>query len=202
MAYRESFPLERWFQERRTAIELLARAHRDIGDVGGPGRPPELGRPLAHAYILRVMAEFQGFARDLHGLAANQLVAMSQVPTQHRAELVTAVTHGRRLDSGNADLDAMREDFKRIGITELGRKLSHRDQRYWNQDQAKLRALMQLRNALAHSHQAQLDRIRAEGVRDTRSWATERLPALDRLTRALDRVVWDHLRQQFGEDPW
>jgi hypothetical protein len=202
MLYRHSFPLERWSGERRAAIDLLARTHRHIGDVGGPGRPPEVGRPLAHAYILRVVAEFQGFVRDLHGLTADRLVAMSQVPTQHHAELVTAITHGRRLDSGNADLAALREDFKRLGITELRQKLSQQDQRYWTHDQAKLDSLLRLRNALAHGNQTQLDRIRGEGIRDTRSWASRCVPALDRITSALDRVVWDHLRNQFGDDPW
>lgn len=204
MPHHDSFPLQRWLGERCAAIDLLATAHQNIGDAAGPGRPPELGRPLAHAYILRLVAEFQGFARDLHGLAADRLVALTGVAPAHRAELVTAITLDRRLDRGNADLQALRQDFKRIGISELGNQLSTRNQRYWQHDKESLDALIRLRNALAHGNQFDLDQIRARpgNVRDTRSWAQDRLPALNRIAGALDRVVWDHLRQQFAEDPW
>jgi hypothetical protein len=202
MPHRQSYPLQQWFGQRREAIDLLARAHQQLGEVGGPGRPPELGRPLAQAYILRVIAEFQGLARDLHGLAANRIVAMSGVPTPRQPQMVTAITLGRRLDAGNADLNALRHDFMRLGITELGQKLSDRDQRYWASDQQRLTSLLKLRNALAHGNEAQLDGLRADGMRDTRSWAEQCLPALNRLAGALDRVVWDHLHHQYAEEPW
>jgi hypothetical protein len=64
--YSRSFPLSRWLGGRREAIEALAQAHAHLGEVDGPGRPLEIGRPVAHAYVLRVVAEFQAFARDLH----------------------------------------------------------------------------------------------------------------------------------------
>lgn len=72
VAYSMSFPLGRWFGARREAISTLARAHAYLGEVDGPGRPREIGRPVAHAYVLRVVAEFQGFARDLHDLTAER----------------------------------------------------------------------------------------------------------------------------------
>ena len=70
MGYSKSLPLIRWAGQRRTAIETLAQAHAAMGEVDGPGRPRELGRPVGHAYVLRVVAEFQAYARDLHDLAA------------------------------------------------------------------------------------------------------------------------------------
>lgn len=201
MPYRMSYPLHRWQTERRGAVNVLANAHQDIGDVPGPGRPPEFGRPLAHAYILRVVAEFQGFARDLHDLAADRIVDMAGVPNVHRAALVAASTMGRRLDRGNADLRALKDDFKRLGIPALSARLAAHDQR-WDVDKDALDDLVRLRNALAHGNRTDLDRLRSTGLRDTRTWAQRRLPSLNRITRALDRVVWDHLHGRFTQDPW
>jgi hypothetical protein len=78
---------------------------------------------------------------------------------------------------------------------------------YWQRsagrsDQAYYQDLIELRNALAHGNQGEVNRLRARGVADTVSWARARLPGLDRTARALDRVVWDHLVTTFGTEPW
>jgi hypothetical protein len=62
--------------------------------------------------------------------------------------------------------------------------------------------LIELRNALAHGNQGQLDRLRARGVADTVTWARRRLSGLDRTSRALDRLVWDHVVETFKSEPW
>lgn len=72
MSYTRSDPLKDWFGLRREAIDTLAAAHTAMGEVAGPGPPLKLGKPVAHAYVLRVVAEFQGFARDLHDLAVEK----------------------------------------------------------------------------------------------------------------------------------
>lgn len=109
-----SFPLKRWREERRAAIETLAQAHAHIGELTGPGRPLEVGRPLAHAYIVRVVAEFQAFTRDLHDLGA-ELLVMSLAPRPaFNALLVSAVTEGRQMDRGNSDLRTLQTDFRRL----------------------------------------------------------------------------------------
>jgi hypothetical protein len=69
-------------------------------------------------------------------------------------------------------------------------------------DQAAYQAPIELRNALAHGNQAQLDRLRARKVADTITWTRSRLPGLDRTARALDRVVWDRVITIFGQGPW
>lgn len=122
MGYHESFPLERWHGARREAIDTLAAAHVAMGEVEGPGRPLEIGRPIAHAYVLRVVAEFQAFSRDLHDLAAEKTVELSGAMPEHRPLLTTATTEGRYIDRGNADLRSLASDFKRIGISGVSRK--------------------------------------------------------------------------------
>lgn len=178
-----------------------------MGEVDGPGRPLEIGRPIAHAYVLRVVAEFQAFARDLHDLAVEKIVELSGTAVEHRPMLTTAATEGRHIDRGNADLRSLGNDFKRIGLSGLSTKLAARSG-YWKSstrrrgDHAHYRDLIELRNCLAHGNQRQLDGLRTRGVPDTVTWARSRLPGLDRTAGALDRVVWDHLTTTFATDPW
>jgi len=82
MAYARSIPLTHWLGSRRTAIVTLAEAHAVMGEVDGPGRPREIGRPIGHAYVLRVIAEFQAFVRDLHDLGAERVVNLATSQAQ------------------------------------------------------------------------------------------------------------------------
>jgi len=207
VAYSPSEPLRRWLLERRAAIDVLAGAHLQVANVRGPGRPREIGRPLAHAYLIRVVSEFQGFVRDLHDLATEKLVELSGVAAQHRTMLSAGLTAGRLIDRGNADLQSLRGDFLRLGVPGLAAAIARHDPAFLASggsrgDQASLQELIELRNALAHGNRLQLSALRQRGVVDTLSWARGRLPGLTRVARALDRVVWDHLHATFGRDPW
>lgn len=175
-------------------------------EADGPGRPLEIGRPLGHAYILRLVAEFQAFVRDLHDLCAERVVDLTEPAKQFRPVLIAAITVGRAMDRSNADIDTIVRDFRRLGIRDLRTGLAHRD-RWWSQasgqgDQASFRHLMDLRNALAHGNQRQLDRLRAQGVADTITWCRKRLSGLNRIAAALDRTVWENLESTFGREPW
>jgi hypothetical protein len=205
--YSSSFPLDRWLGLRRASISALARAHAQFGEVGGPGRPREIGRPVAHAYVLRVVAEFQAFVRDLHDLGAEAMVRLSGAAVSSQPMLIAAVTEGRLIDRANADLRSIEQDFRRLGIRGLRGSIAARS-RHWAKtqtrrgDQAFYQDLIELRNALAHGNQQQVDQLRARQILDTVSWTRGRLPGLDRTARALDWIVWDHLRSAFGRNPW
>jgi hypothetical protein len=110
------------------------------------------------------------------------------------------------IDRGNADVRSLEQDFRRLGIRGLKAKLTARNHR-WDPatgrgDQAYYQDLIELRHALAHGNQGQLDRLRARSVADTVTWARARLPGLDRTARTLDRVVWDHVVAIFKTEPW
>lgn len=201
MAYRRSPALDSWLGPRRQSLEVLAAAHRHLGRVPGSGWPADAARPLAHACVLQLVADFQGFAREVHDLAVHEIVRASGVRRQHEPELVLAVTEGRALDRGNADLSALQRDFRRLGIGSLGDQLRVKDNA-WTADRASLAGLVELRNAIAHGNARQLVDLRERGIHDTRSWTTSRRPALTRIARALDQVVWDHLEQTFRRKPW
>lgn len=130
MAYTRSIPLTQWLGSRRTAIVTLAEAHAVMGEVDGPGRPREIGRPIGHAYVLRVVAELQAFVRDLHDLAAERVVNLATSQAQYRALLIGAATEGRLIDRGNADLRSIEQDFQRLGIGELNGKIGALNSRW------------------------------------------------------------------------
>ncbi|HYI60211.1 MAG TPA: hypothetical protein VEW93_00230 [Acidimicrobiales bacterium] len=155
------------------------------------------------------MAEFQAFTRDLHDLGAELLVMGSGSRPDFTALLVSAVTEGRQMNRSNSDLNTLRSDFRRLGIQGLNGRLEAANGHWATRrkprrrgDKAYYEDLIRLRNALAHGNQSDLDRLRREGVLDTVSWGRARLPGLDRTAKALDRVVWEHLRTTFGAEPW
>jgi hypothetical protein len=209
VAYSPSFPLGRWRTERRAAIDTLAEARAHIGELDGPGRPLEVGRPLAHAYVVRVVAEFQAFTRDLHDLAAAQIVTGSGAAAAFQPVLIAAATEGRGIDRGNAGMRTLPSDFRRFGLRGLNGEIGKRNA-YWieNQqpprhgDKAYYEERIRLRNAVAHGNQTELDELRGDGVLDTVTWARLRLPGLGRMASAMDRTVWDHLTHATGNEPW
>lgn len=206
MAYSTSLALNRWLSVRRDSIDQIARAHAEFGGVDGLGRPLQLGKPLAHSYIIRVVAEFQAFTRDLHDLAAEHLVSVADPPDGLAAMLTAAVTGGRSIDSGNATLKSLTADFQRVGVRRLERNLAAH-YRQWDSasggsDRVRFNHLIEMRNALAHGNQRQVDEYRRQGRADTVSWGRTHLPTLNRAARGLDRVVWDQLTTKTGKSPW
>jgi hypothetical protein len=84
-------------------------------------------RGLNDALILRLAAEFQGFARDLHDLACDHLASWA-APTSAAVESVirNRLREGRDLDRGNAHPGVVGKDFERFGF-ELWPALANRD---------------------------------------------------------------------------
>lgn len=162
--------------------------------------------------MLRIYAEFQGFARDLHDLTAQAVVLGAGVDPRHQALLITAVTRGRRLDTGNAGLDAVAQDFRRLGLKKFDETVKNHyrpwsgttgKERY-DADKKRYGDLTDLRNAVAHGNDRQLRDLHDRGVRPfKRCLIRNVLPALSRRARAMDEVVWDHVVKTFGvSDPW
>jgi hypothetical protein len=199
MPYRTSPPLARWLAARRRTLDALAAVHAFARR--------EAARAVAQAYVLRVVAEFQGFARELHDLGADKLVTMAEPPDASRPAFLLATTARRALDRGNADVEALTRDFARLGLAGLRRRIEAANPHWAGTrdrpgDRAAFADLLALRNGLAHGNEREVDHLRARGVVDTVAWARARLPALDRLARALDLVLWRYLAEIYGRDPW
>lgn len=127
-------------------------------------------------------------------------MAGAGVPPAYSALLIGGLVMGRGIDRGNATLSVIKSDFRRPGLARFD--LSHPDPRWVQGDKTRFDELLRLRNALAHGNQRELEALRTTGVRDTVSWARRRLPVLNRVARAMDELVWDHLRKVLGTDPW
>jgi hypothetical protein len=199
MPYRRSTPLHLWLGRRRAALAVLVRAHDEIGQVTEDRRVLDVRKPLARAFVISVVAEFQGFVRDLHDVAVTTLATGADVPAGLRPLVIDGLTYGRQLDRGNADLRAIRSDFAGLGLTPLEPGLHNAR---WAKDRAELAGIFQLRNALAHGNERRVQELRVHDIEDTVRWMRARLPVLNRLARSLDHLAWDHLRGTLGVDPW
>lgn len=204
MPYRRSDPAKRWVGARTETIKVFAAGHASVGGVSGPGRPLDVSKPLAHAYIIVMLSEFQGFARDLHDLATERLVAASAAGAPYRPLLIEGLTTGRAIDHGNATQHAMKRDFRRLGISAIN--IGAYNSRWLHPggtDSKTFDALVRLRNALGHGNATQLRTLISSGeVKDNVTRARHQLPVLNGYASALDHIVWDHLTKTTGSEPW
>jgi hypothetical protein len=152
--------------------------------------------------VLRLAAEFQGFARDLHDLAAG-VFAEWAVPTNGGAQNIvrSRFTEGRELDRGNANPGSLGKDFGRFGF-DLWPALMARDRRSARHN-ASLERLNTARNALAHADEAKLAALRADGypitLRTYRRWVRD----VNQLASNLDAEMAARLAALFSRsNPW
>jgi hypothetical protein len=205
-AYRKSPALAEWQTSRKANVNELRRAHTLVGNVGpgsGAGRPPKAGTAqINEALVLRTVTEFQGFVRDLLDLATIKSVRSSGCSHQYQAQLISAATRDRWIDRGNPHLEAIKKDTDRLGISQLGARLQAKNHQHAS-DVLALKDLVELRNALAHGDEGKLLILSRSGLRPTIGYSKTIHGALNRIARALDGVVWDHLSGFFpGTDPW
>lgn len=189
-----------WRTERTGRLGQLLIAHRS---VGGPAR----GRrwrtsALNDALILRLAAEFQGFARDLHDLACDRFASWT-APTSPAVESVirNRLSEGRDLDRGNARPGSLGRDFGRFGF-EVWPALATRDLASTKHNES-LERLNAARNAVAHDDAAAQAALRSQGyplvLRTYHRWRGD----LDALAGNLDVEVSHQLGRIFGRPaPW
>jgi uncharacterized protein (DUF433 family) len=185
--YRPSEPLRAWCGPRRALLDALAA-----------GASSE---PLVEAYAVRVVAEFQGFARDLHGEGTNRALRLAAVPQRHLRSLVRATTAERRLDAANPSIDALARDFARLGLDDLADALS-RAVPGWPAARHDLGLLLALRNAVAHGDDLGRDKAVSRGASVTVAWIGSARTRLDAVAAALDHLTWTALRDQYRKEPW
>jgi hypothetical protein len=143
-----------WQGERKDRIDDLFDLHARVGGTG-PGRRRRL-EELNHAVILKLAAEFQGFARDLHQVASEKVAAqLSGQNADVERVLLRSLTLNRKLDGANANAGNLGEDFRRLGVT-LWASLKE-DRSGAVRPKAfvahmRLEALNMLRNAIVHSN--------------------------------------------------
>lgn len=148
--------LTKWNGPRCQGLDRLKSAHSAVA-TGTPGRQ-WLTEELNHAIIIRLSAEFQGFARDLHTEAVQGLFTPTTISAPAVQSLVIpAVLQGRTLDRGNPSPGNLGTDFQRLGM-QLWPTMrnEYRRARRWNET---LEALNVARNALAHQDDDKLAEV-------------------------------------------
>ncbi len=195
-----SSALTSWRKRRNERLDDLLRAHRS---VGGSAR----GRrwrttTLNEALLLRLAAEFQGFARDLHPDACDVFAEWTAPSNPTLRQVVRArLIEGRELERGNAHPGSIGADFGRLGF-DVWPALAVRDGRTAAHNRS-LERLNDVRNGLAHANEAKLAKLRAEGVTFAlgtyRKWRRD----LDILADNLDAETAAQLGRLFGrQGPW
>jgi hypothetical protein len=189
-----------WFGYRRARIDQLRVAHRTIGG-SGPGRRWATEQ-LNWALTLRLAAEFQGFARELHDVAVDHLVVVVAGGNLGLVSVLRAgMTARRQLDRGNANPETLKDDYRRLGI-QLWPDLRAADYRapVWSRN---LDLLNKARNAIAHGDERTLNDLRGRGYPITLATVNRWKSSLDGLVRTMDDVVGAYLGRLLGTgSPW
>jgi hypothetical protein len=195
-----STALATWRSDRTDRLNRLQAVHAAVGGVG-PGRR-WLTDEVNHALVLRMAAEFQGYARDLHNEASHAIArALAPSDPQRQAAILIPYTVTRRLDRGNAEPGGLGQDFGLFGM-ELWTAIRQRHPERGQQWLTRLQLLNEARNGLAHDSSPKIARVVAAGwpltLQSVRKWRN----GLDGLAKAMDHVTREHLRQVFGTTPW
>lgn len=197
-----SAALIEWQTTRANRIDDLLEAHVQVGGVGAGRRWRT--EQLNWALILRVAAEFQGYCRDLHDLAADEVaVAAGQLNGPLQLVVRGMLTEGRRLSSGNAGPGHLGSDFGRFGLSlwpELNARWPSRAVG-WNRQ---LEALNDARNAIAHADHAKIVELESRGYRLAQLRTIKRFrSSVNGLASGMDEVLGSYLyRLLGGPGPW
>lgn len=190
-----SASLDRWRHDRAAQLDELVTAHQLVGaSATGRRATGELNR----AMILRLAAQFQGFARDLHQEAALAFGRYAQPDAPAVAQVVAAgIQASRDLNRRNASSDAIGNDFDRLGIN-LWEVMQTRDKRTGARRQ-QLQWFNAARNGVAHDDDDKINKVTDAGFRIDLATIRRWRGALDGLAGTMDVVVADHLAQLFRQ---
>lgn len=188
-----------WQGERATRLNDWFGFHADTLAAGGK---PSVTTRLEQGAASFLVAEFQGFCKELHEEAAAQLAAIL-APHSHwgRQAIRLAAITGRKLDQSNPSPSVLGHDFSMFDIS-LWDALEDRHPKRKPEWHEALKTLIWARNGINHDDPAQLRKAAAVGwavePRNLERWRA----ALDELAGAMDHVVGENLHANLGVRPW
>jgi hypothetical protein len=139
-----------------------------------------------------LVAEFQGFCRDLHDETVSTISEEAAWPTEQLAALATAaMKRGRGLGYKNPTPSVIDEDFRSLGLPIWQRIQQLHSENYpgWR---AALETLVRIRNAVAHSDQERIDSFSTKQQMTFAYWENTR-KSLTELAIAMSSVVRTYL---------
>ena len=152
--------------------------------------------------MVLLVAEFQGFCRDLHNEACTAFArAVGDGDGSLFDVVLKALTDGRGLDSGNPNLSTLQQDFGRLGLDLRGElRASHR---FNIGRRRKLGQALDLRNAIAHSDPRRLPDAASDTYDVKLSQVKSWMWAMHMLANQMDIVVARHIANLTGgRQPW
>lgn len=102
-----------WTHDRAKTLDEIEAAHQAVG--GNKRGRRYATQQLNQAYAVMLMSQFQGFCRDLHSEAIDNLVAAVS-PAAVRSVFRGVLIENRALDRGNANAGSIGSDFGRLGL--------------------------------------------------------------------------------------
>jgi hypothetical protein len=186
---------QRWRTERCAALDSLERVHEKMtGNKRGRQYATE---QLNLALFMSLAAQFQGFCRDLHDGAAVQIANSLAPGNDEQISVVrNALVRRRKLDVGNASPGGLGNDFAVLGMTFWADVHSAYPKKgaKWN---TTMDDLNQVRNAVAHSHEAKITEVRRKhplSLATFKKWRS----SLHGAVYGFDKVVGTHLHDLTG----
>lgn len=188
----------RWKTTRSADLDRVFGVHHKITGSGA-GRRHD-AEHLNGAIIARLVAEFQGYCRDLHDEAVDHVVGRLGVTDPGLLALTRAAyIRGRDLNTGNPTWNALRNDFGRLEM----RFQVEMDARYSSSPKLRdaLKEILYARNAVVHADEVKLMNCRNRKhltLRQSRLWRG----SLNRLASGIDHATGAHLKVLTRQAPW
>jgi hypothetical protein len=188
--------LLKWRSERKLALDQIEGMHQKIGGTGR-GRRVAMEQ-LNRAYTVLLSSEFQGFCRDLHSEATQQIIGQLGGPIAVLVIVSAQFDHARKLDHYNPNPGNVGADFSRFGLKFID-EVKKRDAR--NEKRLKMLddELNKWRNAIAHNDHKGRGLGRAFPIlRKIQRWRS----ACNQLSSDFDEIMRLHLEALLGASPW
>ncbi len=187
-----------WTTTRSDDIDRVFDVHHKLTGRSA-GRRWE-AEHLIGAIVARLVAEFQGYCRDLHDEAVDHVVGRLGVTDPGLLALTRAAyIRDRDLNKGNPTWNALKNDFERLGMQ--FQKDMNDQFKSTPALRKKLSDLLYARNAFVHADDVKLIDCRNRNVlwlRQMRIWRA----ALNRLVGSIDTATSAHLKVLTGQNPW
>ncbi len=186
-----------WEGESQARLEELLRAHETLSG-SGPGRKwgvEQVNRGL----IVTLVAEFQRFS--LHLYTEAMAVVVAQTPPPLRAVVQPLLANGLKLEHNTPRPSHLGSDFGRLQIPIV--KLVKDQGMRASQAMSDLDRLADLRNAISHANEGELQRLRQGGLPTTKRTFTQMRSRTGLLARVMDEEAARALHESLGvARPW
>lgn len=190
---RRSAAFRRWVGPRKRALDEMTAAHAAIGGSGRGRRYAT--QQVNQAYAMLLVAQFQGFCRDLHREAADAM--LPPVPAAYHPILSGSILFARKLMTGNPNPGNIGSDYNRLGLDFWPAVVNAHPRAKADKDG--LERLCEWRNAIAHQD---FDAKKLGGtilrLSQIRRWRA----SCKRLARGFDTVLHTHPLGLTKQQPW